>query len=337
VPQVLIKVLLAEVTHTNGIDIGVEGTILNIPQDSNLFTDFSVAAQSGGLIYKLLENDVQATIRLLAAHSKLEVLSRPYILASDNQEATITVGQEVPFIRNTRLTENDATINTIEYEDVGIIVTVTPHTNKEGIVTLDIAPEISAISGETVPISETVDAPVIVKRSATTRAAIADGQTIVLGGMMEDKLTEKVDKVPILGDIPILGNLFRRKQKVKSKTELLIFLTPQVAQNPYALKKMADAEKSGIEIMDKAVEEGAFDRQLKGMERGNLPETEERNARYEKELLELEKQMEAERRKAEEERARAAEKPGELPSTEATHEPQDRPPGPDRDIPSRQD
>ncbi len=323
VPQVLIKVLIAEVTHTKGIDLGVEGTILDIPQNSVLFSDFAVAAQSGGLIYRLLERDIQATIRLLAEHSKLEVLSRPYILASDNQEATITVGQEVPFIRNTRITQNDSTVNTIEYEDVGIILIVVPHTNREGIVTLDVAPEISAISGETVPISETVDAPVIVKRSATTRAAIADGQTIVIGGLVEDQVTETVQKIPLLGDIPILGNLFRRKQREKSKTELLIFLTPHVAQNPYALKRMAEEEKKGIEIIPKAVEEGAFENQLKGMERGKSPESEVRNERYQKELEELQKQLEAERLKSMKER-----EPDEKPQDNRGEE-NSNPPAPD--------
>jgi len=322
VPQVLIKVLIAEVTHTDSIDLGVEGTILNIPQGSNLWTDFSVAAQTGGLIYKLLETDIEATIRLLAEHSKLEVLSRPYILASDNQEATIMIGQEVPFIRNTRITQNDATINTIEYEDIGIILVVTPHTNKEGIVTLDVAPEISAISGETVPISETASAPVIVKRSASTRAAIADGQTIIIGGLMEDQLTEDVSKVPLLGDIPVIGNLFRRKQKKKSKTELLLFLTPQVAQNPYALKRMTKDEKEGIEILPDAVEKGTFEKQLKGMERGKSPDADARNERYEKELLELEKALEEARNKKREEEIKSVESLNEKSNAEEFRPPE---------------
>ncbi len=275
VPQVLIKLLIAEVTHTDSVDLGADFSILDVPGDSTLSTDFSVGAQSGGIIYRLVRHDIEAVLRALAEKSKLEVLSRPYILASDNQEATITVGQEVPFIRNTRITQNDATINTIEYEDVGIIVTVTPHINPEGLVTIDISPEISAISGETVPISETVDAPVIAKRSASTRIAIRDGQTIVIGGLMEDRMTESVSKVPILGDIPLLGSLLSRKENTTAKTELLIFLTPHVASTPDVLKGMTKQEKKGIELLDKAVEGGAFKKHLEGLRRGGNKKQEE--------------------------------------------------------------
>jgi general secretion pathway protein D len=316
VPQVLIKLLIAEVTHTDSVDLGVEFSILDIApsNDSRLFTDFSVAAQTGGAIYRLVQKDVEATIRALAEDSKLEVLSRPYILASDNQEATITVGQEVPFIRNTRVTENDAIINTIEYEDVGILVTVTPHINLEGVVTLDVSPEISQVSGETVPISETVDAPVIAKRSATTRIAIADGQTIVIGGLMEDRMVESVSKVPILGDIPLLGAAFRRLENATAKTELLIFLTPHVAHNPYQLKRMAEEEKKGIKILNKAVDGGAFDEQLEGMARGKSPDAEARNKRnqerYEK-LADLMERFLEEQQKAFEKSLENSDKKGE--------------------------
>lgn len=268
VPQVLIKVLIAEVTHANELDIGTEFSLLEFLQknDMSLFTDFGIAAQTGGMVYKFVNTDAEAMLRMLAKDSKLEVLSRPYILASDNQEASITVGQEVPFITNTRQTSNDATINTIEYQDVGIILNVTPHTNPDGIVTLDVEPEISAISGDTVPISETVDAPVIAKRSAFSRLAIPNGHTVVIGGLMEDSVTETFSKIPILGDIPLLGLLFGRMERKKSKTELLIFLTPHVAKDPYVLKRMADKEKEGIKIVDEAIYDGAFEEHIEGMQ-----------------------------------------------------------------------
>ncbi|HEX7010434.1 MAG TPA: type II secretion system secretin GspD [Phycisphaeraceae bacterium] len=281
VPQVLIKVLIAEVTHSDSLDLGAEFSVLNLPDNSQLFTDFGVDVATGGIVYRLLEQDVQATLRALEEVGKLEVLSRPYVLASDNQTATITVGSEVPFIRNTRLTETGQTINTIQYDDVGIILNVTPHISPDGLVSMEVAPEISAISGETVPISETVDAPVIEKRSAQTRVAIRDGQTIVIGGLMEDQKNATISKVPLLGDIPLVGVLFQRQETEKRKTELLIFLTPVVAAQPEALGGISQHEVEGVEIVPHAVEPGRYQKHMEQMSGDGspypVPPAEERN------------------------------------------------------------
>jgi general secretion pathway protein D len=278
VPQVLIKVLIAEVTHADRLDLGIEFSVLNLRASGlgqTFSTDFDIAAQDDGLIVKLLEDDVTATLRALEEVGKLDVLSRPYILASDNQEASIIVGQEVPFIRDTRVTETGQTINTIEYEDIGIILSVTPHINPEGLVIMDVVPEISTQTGETVPISETVDAAVFAKTSAETRVAINDGRTIVIGGLMEDKVIDAVRKVPLLGDIPLLGALFRRTVKETAKTELLIFLTPHVAREATALVDMSRDEVEGAEILPDAVRPGLFEEHMKGLQRGaaRKPET----------------------------------------------------------------
>ncbi len=269
--QVLIKVLIAEVTHDKTTDLGAEFSALNIrvgSSTSSIGTDFAVVSQKGGLITKVVDADYTVTLRALATLGKLDVLSRPYILASDNQEASITIGNEVPFIRNTRTTETGQTINTIEYEDIGIILVVTPHINPEGLVIMDVAPEISTLTGVTVPISETVDAEVFAKRSAQTRVAIRNGQTIVIGGLMEDRMTDTINKVPLIGDIPHIGHLFQRSIKTKVKTELLIFLTPHVADEPDKLRKMSKKEAAGNKTIQGATGTGAFQEHMKGMRRG---------------------------------------------------------------------
>ncbi|MCK4373993.1 MAG: hypothetical protein KAX19_01650, partial [Candidatus Brocadiae bacterium] len=213
--------------------------------------------------------DVTAALRALQEISKLDILSRPSILTSDNQAATITVGEEVPFVRNTRTTETGQTINTIEYEDIGIILQVTPHINPDGLVIMDVSPEISTTTAETVPISETLNAPVFAKRSAETRIAIRDGQTIVIGGLMQDRRSESVRQVPILGSIPLVGALFRRTVQEKDKTELLIFLTPHVAREPDELRDMTEDEMTGLQHMGEAVEPGVFDEHMEGMQLGS--------------------------------------------------------------------
>ncbi|MCY3019325.1 MAG: type II secretion system secretin GspD [Planctomycetota bacterium] len=268
VPQVLIKVLIAEVTHDKNDDLGVDISVLTKGTMKSLVTDLGVAGATGGLITKVVEKDLTATLRALEGVGKLDILSRPYIMASDNQLSSITVGQEVPFIISSRTTDTGQTINTIEYQDIGIILNVTAHINAEGLVIMDVAPEVSSLTGTTVPISENVSAPVFAKRSAQSRVGVRDGQTVVIGGLMEDRKTENVKGVPGLSRIPGLGALFRRKTTDTSKTELLIFLTPHVAQEPGVLKSIAEREEAALKLVPKAVTPGAFQDHMDGMARG---------------------------------------------------------------------
>ncbi|HEY7090207.1 MAG TPA: secretin N-terminal domain-containing protein, partial [Tepidisphaeraceae bacterium] len=287
VAQVLIKVLIAEVTHDNATDIGAELSVLNLRLNSSGSltegqqggTGFNLAPPGSllqqGLVLQILESNFTATIRALETQGKLDVLSRPYILASDNQLASITVGQEVPFITRSQLTDTGQTINTIEYSDIGILLDVIPHINPDGLVIMDVAPEISALTGTTVPISSNVSAPVIAKRSAQSRVGVQNGQTIVIGGLMEDRKTETINKVPIIGDVPFVGELFKRSQKDKTKTELLIFLTPHVASNPLMLQQMSAEEVQTTKLTPQAVEQGQFEQQQQGMRAGQTPATTE--------------------------------------------------------------
>jgi general secretion pathway protein D len=271
VAQVLIKVLVAEVTHDRSFDVGAEWSILNLRSNgmgTKGGTDLGLKTLTGGLVVQTLEENIQATLRLLETEGKLDVLSRPYILASDNQLASITVGQEVPVIQNSRITDTGQTINTLQYQDVGILLDVVPHINTDGLVILDVAPEISSLTGQTVPISDTAAQPIIAKRSAQSRVGVMNGQTIVIGGLMEDKKTDTIQKVPLLGDIPWLGQAFRRTQTDKTKTELLIFLTPHVAARPEILQNMSQDEMGGMKLTPGAVGPGVFDEQMRGMQRG---------------------------------------------------------------------
>jgi general secretion pathway protein D len=278
VPQVVIKVLIAEVTHNNSDDIGLEFSAINtrltagsLTLGTTTGTNFGVSPQTGGLVVGLVENNVNATLRALATAGKLDVLSRPYILASDNQLASMIVGQEVPIITDSRLDQNSNPINIISYRELGIILNVTPHINPEGLVIMDVAPEISQISDQSVPISNTVNAPVFNIRAAQTRVAIENGKTIVIGGLMQDQRTQTVSKIPVLGDIPWIGMAFKRTQNTKQKTELLIFLTPHVAQAPEFLQSMSDDERRGMQIVPNAVSPGSWDEQLRGLQRGATP------------------------------------------------------------------
>ncbi|HSH15461.1 MAG TPA: hypothetical protein VLD18_05465, partial [Verrucomicrobiae bacterium] len=157
-PQVLINVVFMQVTHNNDLDLGVEGSYTHSPGDGRTGiggTAFNVAtaqAASGGGFYQILSDDINLMVRALEVAGKTEILSRPSILARNNQQATITVGQEVPLVTNTRVTDQNAVINTVQYREIGIILRVTPFITPDGLVEMIVAPEISSLSDRTVDI-----------------------------------------------------------------------------------------------------------------------------------------------------------------------------------------
>jgi general secretion pathway protein D len=289
VPQVLIKVLIAEVTHDNSQDMGVDFSGLNLGNGANLGSDGLISSGHGqagssilgaasaaasattppGMVINVLAKNVQATIQALAQANKLDVLSRPYVLTSDNQEADITVGDEVPIPTGSYTDANGGVHNTIQYEDIGIILSVTPHINQEGLVVMEVSPQISSLTGQTVQIQTGFSAPVYELRSADAYVAIRDGQTIVIGGLMQDQKTQNVSKVPLLGDLPLIGGLFQYSTTDKTKTELLIFLTPHVALQADSLTKMSQDEVRDLRLTPSAVEPGTMQDQMRGMARGS--------------------------------------------------------------------
>ena len=279
VPQVMIKVLIAEVTHDRSDDLGLDYSVLNVRANGKGTTltqnlgNAASAVTNGGLSVAVVESNVTATLHALAQADKLDVLSRPYILTSDNQEANILVGNSIPLITDTRITETGQTINTLQYKDIGIILDVTPHINPDGLVILDVYPEVSQLTGQTVPITQGAAAPVIAKRNAYSRVGITDGQTIVIGGLMQDQITQTITKVPFIGDLPFIGAAFTRYQNTKTKTELLFFLTPHVAQIPESLRPMSSDELRGTKLTPNAIEPGTFQDQMRGMQRGGAPPT----------------------------------------------------------------
>ncbi len=274
VPQVLIKVLVAEVTHDRSDDLGADFSVLNLRASGegqsygSNFGNIAAEPTAGGLAATILERHVSATIHALATAGKLDVLSRPYILTSDNQEAYVSVGSEVPIITNSQVTDLGAIVNTVKYVSIGISLDVTPHINPDGLVSMDVSPQISSISDQTVTVSTGITSPVFNNRQAESHVQIRDGETVVIGGLMQDQKTQTISKIPLLGDIPYIGIIFQRDQVTKTKTELLIFLTPHVALSPDRLQGMSNDEVRGLQLTPNAVQPGTFQYHVDGMRRG---------------------------------------------------------------------
>lgn len=255
-PQVLIQVLLAEVTLDNTLDLGVDwnytaeknGKTYGVAQDLGVQGAIN---QFGGFSVSVTGGDFNFFLRAMQAQGRMEVLSRPQILASDNVAADINVGQRVPFVTNSRIADNGAVSNTIQYQDVGIILRVTPRINPDGFVRLEVNPEISSISTSSVQISEGVRMPIINNRSATTTVTVQDGHTIVIGGLITTRDDAREEKVPLLGDIPWVGNVFKTTTRIKERTELLIILTPYVLRCPEEADAATDEQLDRLNLLRK--------------------------------------------------------------------------------------
>lgn len=276
--QVLVEAIIVEITGNNAKEIGIEwmyqsgdagfggftsgsalGTVaapaLNIlenPDDSTALAALagginSVGAPVFGVGRLGGKVDFLSVLKLLQTTESTNILSTPSLLTTDNSEASILVGQQVPFVTgsytnaNTGNTGSSFTspFNTVNREDVGIKLQVTPHINEGDSLVLDIEQEISSVIGNT---QNSPNGPTTSKREIKTQILAGDGQTVVLGGLIEDQVNKGDRRVPVLGSIPILGHLFRTQSATKRKTNLLIFLKATIIRDDRVLVG-ATAEK----------------------------------------------------------------------------------------------
>lgn len=232
-PQVMIQVLLAEVTidaaEQWGMDFSVGPIGGELYRGGATAQGVGVATALGVPNLSVSSADFSVLIRALEMQGKLEVLSNPQVLANNNKEAQIKVVDNLGVAGRTESGFSAGTvISEVDRIDAGIILKVTPSISSDGYVRMEISPEISQLSARVTQINENQTAPIITKRTVDTVVTVKDGQSVVIGGLIQTSDEERDSKVPILGDIPILGLPFRTKSKSATKTELLVILTPRV-------------------------------------------------------------------------------------------------------------
>ena len=205
----------------------------------------------GGLVLSASSESVSVLIRALQEDRDLRVLSRPQVMTLDNQPAFIQVGERVPRITATQVT-NQTIVNSIDLDNVGLILGVTPRISPEGMVVMEVDAERSEVGPieEGIPVSiletgEVIRSPRIRTTTAQTTVSAADGQTVVLGGLITERSAEINRRVPYLADIPILGHLFRYDALAQRRSELLIILTPRVvlSQEDAEMLKQVEAAR----------------------------------------------------------------------------------------------
>jgi len=251
--QVVIEGLIARVDLIDNLSFGFSwsfATDINItnmkPFDRNINLGGDMKVNPGGLTtaepttgFSFVGKDPSGIVRakLTAAlkDSKAKILAAPHILVSDNREARIQVGSQIPLATSTSATPIGTTLatytttSTVQYKDIGIILTVRPQVNDSGLVSLEISQEVSSV-GDNVKIADQ-EYVSINKTEATTNLVAQDGETIIIGGLIREDITKSVDGIPLLSKIPIIGTLFSNTTDNTARTELIILLTPRVMRS----------------------------------------------------------------------------------------------------------
>ena len=245
-PQVLIEAKIVETTLSNSENLGInwvtQATAVGSKRpvtwpftqstEVKYMPDDFPGAESDDFSYGTLDlSQLQAVLELLRTRTDTNILSNPRIVTLDNQEARIVVGSQYPLPQYTYNEEQARLqVNGWEYKDIGIIFKVTPHVNNAGFITIDLEPKVTEIL-DFVTVENT-SLPRLSTEEAKTSVMIKDGETLVIAGLIKDKVTDIKKKTPLLGDIPLLGLIFQKTEKTVTKTDLLIFLTPHIVNSP---------------------------------------------------------------------------------------------------------
>jgi general secretion pathway protein D len=232
--QVLIEAAIAEVTLTKDLNFGVQWSFNNGRNQATLSggTTSAISPSFPGFSYLYSSGTrINAILSALQDVTHVDVLSAPKLMVLNNQTATLQVGDQVPIATQSSVstvTPDAPTVNSIQYKDTGVILTVTPRVNAGGLVLMDISQEVSDVANTT---SSTLNSPTINERKIGSTVAIQDGQTIALGGLIRDNRTVGQSGIPYLQNIPVLGHLFSQDTSNATRTELLVLITPRVVRD----------------------------------------------------------------------------------------------------------
>ena len=281
--MVYIEALIMEVDMEKSLDIGVDWSVFGKTtidgKETAIGGGFRRGIEvspgellQGGLTMGLLTepitiagitvNNISAIVNAVKTDDDFRILSTPQVLTTDNEEARITVGENRPYQTRSTTDVSGGTFESFEYRDVGKILKITPHVTEGRLVRMQINLEVTAIDASATALTSATQ-PVTLKRTVDTTVIVSDSQTIVIGGLIDDTTTLTETKVPVLGDIPILGWLFKDQAETNQKTNLYIFLTPRVIKNPAEAdsvlkekQKQMDAIRGGSFKINQSQSEG---------------------------------------------------------------------------------
>jgi general secretion pathway protein D len=268
--QVFVQAVIAEISLDKLKDFGTQlgvagGAVHGDVATAGVFDPFNILSQSTpqqaaiiSALGSLGSVRIGANFNALFTNGTINVLSTPTIMTSDNKEAEIFVGENVPLVTQTSST-SIAVQTSVERKDVGIDLKITPQITEGDYLKLDIYQEISAVTANKGQATDLVTT----KRSAKTSVVIKDKDTVVIGGLIQDQDNETVNKIPILGDIPLLGWLFKTKSTERNKTNLIILLTPRIIKSARDMAEVSEQQKNSFSKAVHSDKPFNLDRELK--------------------------------------------------------------------------
>lgn len=253
-PQVLVEAIIAEVQDADGLNLGVQWANKNagmtqfnnsgLPmstviaganqynKDGTVTTSLASALSSfNGIAAGFYQGNWAMLLTALSSSSKNDILATPSIVTLDNMEATFNVGQEVPVLSGSQTTSGDNIFNTVERKTVGIKLKVKPQINEGDSVLLEIEQEVSSVADSASSSTSADLGATFNTRTVNNAVLVGSGETVVVGGLLDKSVTDTADKVPLLGDIPVIGALFRSSSKKVSKRNLMLFIRPTIIRD----------------------------------------------------------------------------------------------------------
>jgi len=277
-PQVHIRAIIAEVELARDTDLGFQwqslgrvwGTFRGETLTGGAGTNFGVSGPTdegtpSGLFATLTGSEFQAVLTALTTDRKARILSAPSIFTTSNQPATINISKQLPYPTGTfQSTTGVGSISTsISYRDVGIVLSVTPRVTQGDIVHLEVQIEANEPGSEVVVAD--LEYPSFNQRLATAAVSVKNGNTVVVGGLMRETIGRTASRVPILGDLPLVGTLFRSTRSTRLKSELLLFLTPRIVRTVGEAAEITESERSRLPEIPRSL------RSVVGPEQPTLP------------------------------------------------------------------
>jgi len=247
--QVMIEATIAEVSLTDDLKMGVRW-FLQRRNSSYTFTDAASGALNSvfpGFSYAVTAANVAAALDVLGEITTVNVVSSPSLTVLDNSTAVLQIGDQVPITTQSATSVLGAgapIVNSVSYRDTGVILAMTPRINESGRVLLEIEQEVSTVASTT---SSTINSPTIRQRRIKTNVVVNNGEALALGGMIQESKTVSNTQIPIIGDIPFLGNAFKQKDNNIGKTELIIIITPRVMRNLEEARLVTDEYRREFE------------------------------------------------------------------------------------------
>ena len=272
--QVFVQAVIAEVAIDKLSALGLESSVTGGGISGNtggagVFDPFSIAAGAtpqSSLLFTVLKGlatgsnlQIGGILKAMVDDGAINVLSTPTILTSDNKEAEIFVGENIPLLTQTNLSSTGLSQQSIERKDTGITLRLTPQISEGAYVKLDLYQEISDVKQDKGQATDLVTR----KRSAKTAVVVKDKDTVVIGGLIQDRDSEVIRKIPLLGDIPFLGWLFKTKTTNRQKINLMIVLTPRIIRGTDELAEVSDSQKAAFSEAVSTDKPFDLDRELK--------------------------------------------------------------------------